>query len=150
LDDLPPENAEYAGPASSSEIPDLLLSSDILLQASKYEPFALTVAEALAAGVPVVATTEVGAIEDVDSSVATDVQPGDVEGMVRAITEFLDTLEVHPTETRSRARLEAERLFAPDVVCEQISAALEQLVDGSKDDLTHAHGLAPAVPARGA
>ena len=147
---LPPENAEYAGSASSSEIPDLLLDSDLLLQASKYEPFALTVAEALAAGVPVVATSEVGAIEEVDRSVVSEVAPGDVDGMASAIAELLEELRAHPAEMRSKARSEAERLFAPDVVCRQISAALQQLVGGAEDDLAVAPGLASTASARGA
>ena len=84
LEDLPPENAEYAGSVSSSDVPGLLAESDVLLQASKYEPFALTAAEALASGVPVVATTEVGAIEGVDRSVVSAVEPGDVDGMATA------------------------------------------------------------------
>jgi glycosyltransferase involved in cell wall biosynthesis len=130
LGDLPPQNADYAGPVSSSEVPGLLRESDILLQASKYEPFALTVAEALAAGVPVVATTEVGAIEGVDRSVVSVVEPGDVEGMAAAIIAMLARTEATRREDRSKARAEAERLFAPDVVCEQISDALEQLVQG--------------------
>ncbi len=61
LEDLPTENAEYVGPVSDTEIPGLLRESDVLLQASRYEPFGLTVGEALAAGVPVIATSEVGA-----------------------------------------------------------------------------------------
>jgi len=40
-----------------------LKRSDMLILASKSEPFGLTVAEALAAGVPVIATSEVGATE---------------------------------------------------------------------------------------
>ena len=92
---------------------------------------ALTVLEALAAGVPVVATSEVGAIEGVDRSVAAEVQPGDVAGMATAITAMLERLRTSPTETRSLARAEAERRFAPDVVCGQISVALEQLVHGA-------------------
>jgi glycosyltransferase involved in cell wall biosynthesis len=154
LDDLPPDNAEYAGSVSSSEIPGLLANSDILLQASKYEPFALTVAEALAAGLPVVATTEVGAIEGVDRSVVSEVRPGDVDGMARAIAALLDRLKASSAEMRSKARSEAERLFAPEVVCQQISVALQQLVDGSGNGLAEAdgYGLAatggdhPAVP----
>jgi glycosyltransferase involved in cell wall biosynthesis len=129
LEDLP-ENAEYAGLISPTEIPGELERSDVLLQASKYEPFALTVAEALAGGVPVVATSEVGAIEGVDRSVAAEVHPGDVAGMATAIATMLDRVRTIPAQTRSTARSEAERLFAPERVCEQISAALVQLVDG--------------------
>ncbi len=134
LEDLPAENAEYAGPVPAAEIPGELARADVLLQASKYEPFGLTVAEALAAGVPVVATSEVGAIEGVDRSVLTEVQPGDVEGMASAITTTiasLASLGSNPGEIHARARAEAERLFAPEVVCGQISEALlEMLVEG--------------------
>jgi len=131
LEELPPENSEYVGSVHSSKVPDELAGGDVLLQASKYEPFALTVAEALAAGVPVVATSEVGAIEGVDRSVAAEVAPGDVAGMVTAIVAMLARLRDSPEETRALARAEAARRFAPDVVCEQISAALEALLYAS-------------------
>jgi glycosyltransferase involved in cell wall biosynthesis len=129
LEDLPPENSEFLGAIPPAEVPAMLARSDLLLQASKYEPFGLTVGEALAAGVPVVATTEVGAIEGVDGSVLSAVRPGDVEGMVAAIAAMLDRLRARPGELRTKARAEAERLFAPDLVCEQISAALERVVE---------------------
>jgi glycosyltransferase involved in cell wall biosynthesis len=131
LEDLPPENSEFLGAMPPGKVPAVLARSDLLLQASKYEPFGLTVGEALAAGVPVVATTEVGAIEGVDGSVLSAVRPGDVEGMVAAIVMMLDTLRARPGELRSKARAEAERLFAPETVCEQISAALERVVEST-------------------
>jgi glycosyltransferase involved in cell wall biosynthesis len=130
LEDLPGESSEFLGAIPPAEVPAILAGSDLLLQASKYEPFGLTVGEALAAGVPVVATTEVGAIEGVDESVVASVSPGDVEGMVAAITTMLDSLRARPAELRAKARSEAERLFAPELVCEQISAVLERVVDG--------------------
>ncbi len=117
LDELPSENAEYAGRVPPSEIPAELARCDVLLQASKYEPFALTVAEALAAGVPVVATSAVGAIEGVDRSVVTALEPGDVEGMASAITAMLERQRTEREQIRASARAEAARLFAPEVVC---------------------------------
>jgi glycosyltransferase involved in cell wall biosynthesis len=132
LEELPPENSEYAGWVPPSQVPAELGASDVLLQASKYEAFALTVAEALAAGVPVLATSEVGAIEQVDRSVAAEVAPGDVEGMATALASLLGRLRADPSGVRSRARAEAERLFAPAVVCEEISTALERLVADSR------------------
>jgi glycosyltransferase involved in cell wall biosynthesis len=128
LEDLSSEIAEYAGHVGAAEIPAELAGSDILLQASKYEPFGLTVAEALAAGVPVVATNEVGAIEGVDRAVVAEVEPGDVEGIANAVTTMLAELARRPAEHRAAARAEAERLFAPEVICEQIAGALEALV----------------------
>jgi glycosyltransferase involved in cell wall biosynthesis len=127
LDDLPPENTEHVGSIPAAEIPAELARADVLLQASKYEPFGLTVGEALAAGVPVVATTEVGAIEGVDRSVVSAVAPGDVEGMTSAIVETIERLRGAPGELRARARAEAERRFAPETVCREVSAALERL-----------------------
>jgi glycosyltransferase involved in cell wall biosynthesis len=133
LDDLPAENSEYAGHVPAAEIPAELARSDILLQASKYEPFGLTVAEALAAGVPVVATSEVGAIEGVDRSVVAELEPGDVAGMATAITAMIERLRTSSTETRSMASSEASRLFASDRVCEQVSDALVGLVDSRNE-----------------
>jgi glycosyltransferase involved in cell wall biosynthesis len=132
LDDLPPENAEYVGARPASEIPAELSRSDVLLQASKYEPFALTVGEALAAGVPVIGTSEVGAIEGVDRSVAAEVAPGDVGAMASEIVQMLDRVRADSTRVSALARAEAERLFAPEVVCEQISAALQRLVGAGR------------------
>ncbi len=132
LEDLPGENAEYAGRVPAAEIPSELARSDVLLQASKYEPFGLTVGEALAAGVPVVATSEVGAIEGVDRSVIAEVRPGDVEGMASAIIATIAALRHNPGEMSAGARAQAERLFAPELVCERISTALDRLVDGAR------------------
>jgi glycosyltransferase involved in cell wall biosynthesis len=126
LEDLP-DNAEYVEHVPSAEMPAEFARSDVMLQASKYDPCPMTVIEALAGGVPVVATSEVGSIEGVDRSVVAEVRPGDVEGMVTAITEMLERLRTSPVEMRTMARAEAERLFAPEVVCEQISSSLERL-----------------------
>jgi len=136
LEDLPAEGAEYVGRIPPSEIPRELAGADLLLQASKYEPFALTVAEALATGVPVVASSEVGAIEGVRPAVVIEVAPSDVEGIAAAITTMLERLKANPQQTRALARAEAERLFAPEVVCGQISRALERLTDATSGDST--------------
>jgi glycosyltransferase involved in cell wall biosynthesis len=132
LDDLPPENAEYGGTIPYSDMPAEFERSDIVLLASKYDPCPMSVLEALASGVPVVATSEVGSIEGVDRSVAAEVQPGDVAGMATAVTTMLERLGARPAETRSLARAEADRRFSPELVCEQISDALEELVAGTR------------------
>jgi glycosyltransferase involved in cell wall biosynthesis len=125
---LPDENAEYVGRVHPSEIPDELARTDVLLQASRYEPFGLTVGEALAAGVPVVATDEVGAIEGVRDAVVAQVQVGDVAGMASALVEMITRVRSGPDEIAAQARAEAERLFAPATVCARISASLHELV----------------------
>jgi glycosyltransferase involved in cell wall biosynthesis len=129
LEELP-ANAEYAGHIASSEVAAELARSSVLLHAAKYEPFGLTVAEALAAGVPVVATSEVGAIEGVDRAVVAELAPGDIEGMAGATASMLANVARDGERLRALARAEAARLFAPEAVCGQISDALERLVDG--------------------
>jgi glycosyltransferase involved in cell wall biosynthesis len=128
LEQLPGENSEYGGRTPPMEMSSEFERSDVVLVASKYEPFGLTVGEALASGVPVVATSEVGAIEGIDEAVVATVAPGDVEAMATAITQMLDRLSAAPEQLRALARSEAERRFARDVVCEQLSLALERLV----------------------
>ena len=140
LDELPGESAEYAGGVPAEEIPGELARANVLLQASRYEPFALTVAEALAAGLPVVATSEVGAIEEVARTVVAEVAPRDIAGMTTAIAAMLERIERDPTGVRSAARAEAQRLFAPEVVCAQVSQALARLVGG---ELTHGYTPTP-------
>ncbi len=128
LDDLPPANTEYGGRVPPSEMPEELERSDVVLLASKYDPCPMSVLEALAAGVPVVATDEVGSIEGVDRTVTSEVPVGDVPAMASAIEEMLARVHADPSAMRATARAEAERRFARDVVCAQISDALEDLV----------------------
>jgi glycosyltransferase involved in cell wall biosynthesis len=104
-----------------------LAASDVLLQASSYEPFALTVAEALATGIPVVGTSEVGAIEDVDRTVAAEAVPHDVQGLADALVRTLERVRSEPERMRTLARAEAERLFAPERVCALIEQALTRV-----------------------
>jgi glycosyltransferase involved in cell wall biosynthesis len=65
LRDLNGDLATYLGP-QSTEIPKLYREADVLVQPAHYEPFSLAVAEALASGCPVIASDEVGAVEEVD------------------------------------------------------------------------------------
>jgi len=126
LEDLP-ANAHYAGKVPAEEINGELAASDLLLQPSHYEPFALTVAEALAAGVPVVGTTEVGAIERVDRSVAAAVPVGDPGAIADAIVAMVQRLRTDQAAIAALATREARHLFAPEVVCATIGEALGEL-----------------------
>ena len=130
LADLPESNSEYAGSVPDAGVPAELDACDVMLQASHYEPFALTVSEGLASGVPVVATTEVGASEGVDPEVMATVRPGDVPALADAVEATLARIARDPHQIATLARSEAERLFAPSVVCAAIDRALGELVDG--------------------
>jgi glycosyltransferase involved in cell wall biosynthesis len=127
-----PKRSDYAGRVDAAQVPAELARSDLLLQASRYEPFGLTVAEALASGVPVVATSEVGAIEGVDRSVAAVVKPGDPQALADAVLQMLARLDSACDALRATARAEAQRLFDPESVCARISSACEALLEHSR------------------
>jgi glycosyltransferase involved in cell wall biosynthesis len=128
LDELPRANAEYGGRVPPAGMPAELAAADLVLLASKYDPCPMSVLEALACGVPVIATSEVGSIEDVDRAVVSEVPVGDVAAMADAVADMLASARRDPQTMRAKARAEAERRFARDVVCEQISDALRALV----------------------
>lgn len=130
LEELPVENAVFVGRVEPEHLAEELGRADVLVQASHYEPFGLTVGEALAAGVPVVASSEVGAIEGVDRAVVAEVPPADPLALADGVQEMLARLELDAARLRSLAQAEARRLFAPATVCTQISTALEALVAG--------------------
>jgi glycosyltransferase involved in cell wall biosynthesis len=112
---LNPRIARYRGHMDRHELASFLAETDLLLQPAKYEPFGLTVAEALALGVPVVATDAVGAAEDVSSACCTIVPAGDINAFEEAVRGMLDRLrQGQGPEIGRCARAEAERLFAPE------------------------------------
>jgi glycosyltransferase involved in cell wall biosynthesis len=133
LEDLEPTNTTYVGQLGPAEIPVELGRNDILIQASKYEPFGLTVAEALAAGTPVIATTEVGAIEGVSSSSVVATPVSDPEALADAAETMLERLRADGDGVRRTARADAQRLFSVDVVCQRISEVLEDLAASRRD-----------------
>ena len=73
-----------------SDIPDVLRSVDVLVNASVAEPFGLTVLEAQACGTPVIATNAGGVVEFVENEVTgLLVEPSNAEAMARAIERIL-------------------------------------------------------------
>lgn len=116
LADLHPGLARVRGHLHRAELAELLTEVDVLVHPATFEPFGLTVAEALASGVPVVVTDEVGAAEDVSPECCIVAPTGDVDALERGVREMLDRLDSDGTAVRRRARAEAERLFSPDHV----------------------------------
>lgn len=121
LDDLNPAVATYEGGRSQLELADMYRASDVLLQPSHYEPFALTVGEALASGLPVVASDLVGATEGVDQRACRVFESGSLDAFEAAVRGVIDDVRGGQRGAlRDLARSEAERLFAPHVVARQL------------------------------
>lgn len=85
------ECVELAGWVGPSEVAELLAASDVLVLASHDENLPMSVIEAMAAGLAVVATP-VGATSDLitDGRTGLLVAPGDVQALTVALLELLD------------------------------------------------------------
>lgn len=88
----------FVGPRA--DVPDVLRAVDVLVNASRNEPFGRTVLEAQASGVPVVGTDAGGIPEFVAHEVSgLLVAPGDVDALAAAIRRL-----VHDHDLRARLR----------------------------------------------
>jgi glycosyltransferase involved in cell wall biosynthesis len=71
-------------------VPDLLAAADVFVMTSRWEGSPLVVQEAMAAGVPVVATA-VGGVPALTGDGAVLVPPGDPEAVAHAVGALLDS-----------------------------------------------------------
>lgn len=78
-------------PGWVDDIPALLRSLNLFVSAARSEPFGLAIVEAMATGLPVVATASEGALEIIEDGVSGKLVPiGDPESLADAIISLLD------------------------------------------------------------
>lgn len=118
--------ATYAGSRPFLDVLTMYETADALLVPSRYEPGSLVVCEALAGGVPVVASDEVGPSEVVDALCMRRFPAGDLDAFEHEVRELLPELRANFTAISERARSEAERHFAPDVISRELEAILRE------------------------
>jgi glycosyltransferase involved in cell wall biosynthesis len=123
--DLNPAIARHLGHVAPSELPDLYRSAHGLVQPSLYEPYAITVGEALATGLPVIVSDEVGAGEGVDPRVCRIHAAGDVPGLEREVRRLVDEVERgwNPA-LRDVAREHAETYLSRDHFARELLGAV--------------------------
>jgi glycosyltransferase involved in cell wall biosynthesis len=129
LRNLHPATATYEGYVPPPVLATLYQRADAVIQPSRFEPFGLTISEGLATGIPVVASSEVGAIDGVDPSVCRVFPDGDDAAFAHQVRRLLAETAV-PERRRKlsvTARSEAERLFAPDRSARALADALHRL-----------------------
>jgi glycosyltransferase involved in cell wall biosynthesis len=127
LDNLNHSIASYSGGIEPEALARLYQDAAAVLQPSQYEPFALTVGEALASGTPVVASDEVGAVDGVDPRVCLVFPHGDIDAFERSVRRAIAGAKSDDrAETAALARAEAERLFAPATVAATLLDELER------------------------
>jgi glycosyltransferase involved in cell wall biosynthesis len=132
LEGLDPRTARFRGAHPAADLPRLYSAADIVLQPSHYEPFALTVAEALACGTPVVASDEVGAAEFVDQRCCRVFAAGDHAAFESTVRGLLETLSGGERDQLGElARSEAQRAFHARQVGARVAEVLAAVRDRS-------------------
>lgn len=116
LADLHPGVAEYVGPVEPEALSELLRSGAMLLVPSRYEPGSIVTAEALACGLPVVLSGEVGNAEVVAGPHARIHAAQDVDGLEAAVRSLLAALDGDEAALRAAARANAEVEFSADTI----------------------------------
>jgi glycosyltransferase involved in cell wall biosynthesis len=106
IPDLP--GLKILGRKSRGELPDLLRSCDVFVFPSSFEGFGLVLLEAMASGLPIIAT-EATAVPDLigESGAGKLIQSGDVDQLIDAMKYFIEHRnELPKLGTLARARAE--------------------------------------------
>jgi D-inositol-3-phosphate glycosyltransferase len=84
------DRVELRGQVPQTDLPELYRSADVVVCAPWYEPFGIVPLEAMACGIPVVASSVGGLIDSVvDGGTGRHVPPRDVEAVAAAIRDLL-------------------------------------------------------------
>lgn len=122
------DRVTFRGSLPRSEIPPLLRSADVVVCAPWYEPFGIVVLEAMACGVPVVATAVGGMLDTVvDGETGLHVPPRQPGALVHALGGLL----ADPARRRrmgAAARQRAEQRYGWDRVAGATLAAYSTLL----------------------
>ncbi len=125
----PPDSVVLTGPATREDVPGLLRACDISLQPSRSEAFGISIIEAMAAGLPVIASRVGGIPEAVEDGVTGIlVEPEDAEALAEAIRWMVE----NPEEREEMGRRGQERAKHFDV--NTIAAQLEEIYYEVLDD----------------
>lgn len=130
------ERAGVAGlawlPGARDDVADILRMLDVFALPSLAEGISNTILEAMATGLPVVATDVGGNAELVEAGMTGRVIPsGDVAGLADALAQYADA----PESARRHglaARARAERLYGIDTMVAQYDALYERLLARSR------------------
>ncbi|HEY3320473.1 MAG TPA: glycosyltransferase family 4 protein [Planctomycetota bacterium] len=113
------------------DVPELMCAADVLASCSENEPFGRVLAEAGAAGLPVVSTNSGAKSEIVDDHVTGLLTaPGDVGAMASACATLLRDRELRAEMGRA-ARERVERLYDVRRTANELTMLFEQLVQKS-------------------
>jgi glycosyltransferase involved in cell wall biosynthesis len=115
LKDLNPAVARYLGSLGNDAMPALYQTAAAVLIPSHYEPGSLVAGEALASGLPIVASDEVGPAEVLDPDCCRVFPSGDIDAFEAAVRALVTELRNGAApRVADLARQEAATLLSPE------------------------------------
>jgi glycosyltransferase involved in cell wall biosynthesis len=128
LADRNPRVAQPAQALQARQMKTLYANVDVVLAPSHWEPFSLVTAEALAAGVPVVASDQIGAAEGVDPSACRVFRAGDMDAFEAEVRALVAELREPGAGERlaERARVSARARFDAGGIGADLHEVLDQ------------------------
>jgi glycosyltransferase involved in cell wall biosynthesis len=129
--DVTPNMRNVGRIVDEDEIIQLYQRTDILLFPTRQEGFGLVALEAMACGVPVIATRGTALPEVVEDGITGILCPeGDISAFVAACRRLATNRDLWQT-TSAAARRRTEMLFSEDIIIPQYIALYEALLSGT-------------------
>lgn len=118
----------FPGEVPTSQTADWYRALDLYAAPQRWEGFGVTPLEAMACGVPVVATT-VGAFEElvVEGKTGTMIPPGDVEAMAKAVASFMSLDDATRAGQAEASRRHIVENHSIEVEAQRINAVYQEV-----------------------
>lgn len=113
------------GRKTKQEIISILDGSDAFVLSSHSETFSVVCIEAMALGLPVVATRCGGPEEFITNEIGQLVQSGDVDALAEGMNDMYNNYDMY---NRNNIRKICIRKFAPEVIAQQLTSIFDEVV----------------------
>jgi glycosyltransferase involved in cell wall biosynthesis len=113
-------HVRFLGELSRHDVATVISAADCFVLPSHVETFGVVAGEALSCGVPVIATRCGGPEDFITPDVGRLIEPGDVDGLVAAMTEFCDE-HGYDESARTRIRRLAVERFSPARIAQSLT-----------------------------
>ena len=120
------DSFEFIGPVVNSEMPDIYRRADVLIAPSLYDGFGLAVLEAMASGLAVICSRNLGASDLVrDGETGFLTNPNSADDLYTCLSDMIDNPKM-VSNMKVKARLEAEK-YSWDVYDQSIATILRKM-----------------------
>jgi glycosyltransferase involved in cell wall biosynthesis len=111
-------------------VAELLSTFDVFISPSRAEPFGLSIVEAMAAGIPVIATASEGAREIIEDGATGRLVPiDDSNALAQAIQDFLDNAN-EPGRLAANAKTSARERFSVGTMVDRTERVYAEVLTG--------------------